>query len=291
MPTPLSSSLISLTPLRMFNGARDVNKGLRHFSDTCSNCRQEGEAYKSGIKIGEIPTPKKQRVSSSALSRKGKEVLTVETSFDWIGCRMEEVVVAYQQNFSIRSIDKSIVEKKVHVERNDQNHVMDRKNVVIMELVFDVFSRRWVEKRPNKDQGGEGDGDKEEGSDDEDDESTDLFHSFFNELKTTVVNRLDHIENFLVSLDSKLRKINYAFNKAGGDVSVGMRMMQKDVDCLLKRATEVTKKAKSSMHVTDEFVDGMDQMVDECERAFYEWNVRKEWKCKTYLNNVNLDVG
>ncbi|KAK9158069.1 hypothetical protein Scep_004643 [Stephania cephalantha] len=227
------------------------------------------------------------------MSRKGKEVLAVETPFDRKGRKMEEAGVAYQQNFSIRC----------------------------------------VEKGPDKDQGGEGDGDREEegygdrkeGSDDEDEESSeidpvrildnynevekevtknmeddflvstpplgdkgrdqegndipvtppvkgsdqskvehaqneptilptftmgslssqqpsDLFRSFFDELKATVENRLDRIEDFLVSLDGGLRKMNDAFNKVVGDVSVGMWIMHKDMDCLLKRATDVGRR-------------------------------------------------
>ncbi|KAK9098048.1 hypothetical protein Syun_025093 [Stephania yunnanensis] len=69
------------------------------------------------------------------------------------------------------SIDKSVIDKDVHVERSDQNHVMDRKNLVMTGLVFDEVSRMWVEKGPDKDQGGEGDGDKEKGSDNVDEKS------------------------------------------------------------------------------------------------------------------------
>ncbi|KAK9104942.1 hypothetical protein Scep_021786 [Stephania cephalantha] len=221
---------------------------------------------------------------------------------------------------------------------------MDRKNSVMMGLVFDEVSRRWVEKGPDKDHNNKGDGDREDGSDDEDEESDEVYpipiinndskvnvesteetgleHSEDGEergveqgenselekevtnnmeddilfstapledgerdqegndipvtppvmdsdqSKATVEYRLDHIKDLLVSLDGRLQKMNDVFNKAGGDVSVGMQTMHKDMDCLLKRATDVEKKTKSSRHVTKEFVDRMESIADECERAF-----------------------
>ncbi|KAK9100482.1 hypothetical protein Scep_023912 [Stephania cephalantha] len=92
---------------------------------------------------------------------------------------------------------------------------------------------------------------------------SDLFHLFFDELKATMENHLDRIEDFLVSLDGKLQKMNDAFNKAAGDVCIGMQTIHKDMDCLPKRATDVEKKMMSSRHVMKEFVDRMDPMVDE----------------------------
>ncbi|KAK9158573.1 hypothetical protein Scep_005147 [Stephania cephalantha] len=211
---------------------------------------KKGKCIKVELKQVESLLLKKQRASSLTMSRKRKEVLAVETPFDRMGCRMEKAVVAYQQNL-IKSMDKFVVES------GHRNHVMDWKNLVMIGLVFYEVSRRWFEKGPNKDQGGEGDGDKEEGSEDENEE---------------------------------LRKINDAFNKVGGDVSVGMWTMQKNMDCLLKRATDVVKRTKLSRHVAKEFINRMDPMVDECEMAFYERCIRKEWKRKTYPDNVNLDA-
>ncbi|KAK9098474.1 hypothetical protein Syun_025519 [Stephania yunnanensis] len=63
---------------------------------------------------------------------------------------------------------------------------------------------------------------------------SDLFHSFFDELKAIVENCLDRIKDFLVSLDGRLRKMNDAFNKAAGDVCIGMQTMHKDLDCFPK---------------------------------------------------------
>ncbi|KAK9093837.1 hypothetical protein Scep_025306 [Stephania cephalantha] len=235
-PNIMFSHLYS-TPLLMFNGARNANKGLRRFSDTRSGCRQEEKTYESGTKAGGIPPPKKQRVSSSAMSRK-------ETERDQEG-----------NDIPVTPLVKGSVQSKVKHAQNESD--------VLLSFTMGASSSQ---------------------------QPSDLFRSLFNELKATVENRFDRIEDFLVSLDGRLQKMNDAFNKAGGDVCVGMRTMHKDTDCLLKRATNVKKKTKSSRHVTKEFIDRMEPMVDECERAFYERNVRKEWKRKTYPDNVNLDA-
>ncbi|KAK9144928.1 hypothetical protein Sjap_004831 [Stephania japonica] len=54
------------------------------------------------------------------------------------------------------------------------------------------------------------------------------------------------------------------------------------------RSNDVVKKTESSSHITKEFVDRMDPMVDECERALYERSVQKQWKRKTYPNNGDM---
>ncbi|KAK9155291.1 hypothetical protein Sjap_002771 [Stephania japonica] len=105
---------------------------------------------------------------------------------------------------------------------------------------------------------------------------------FLDELKATVENLLSCIENFLISLDGEVRQMHDAFSKTGGDVSTGLRMVKMDMDCLLKRANDVAKKAESSSHIMNKFVIRMDPMVDECERVLYGRSIRKQWKRKTY---------
>ncbi|KAK9100480.1 hypothetical protein Scep_023910 [Stephania cephalantha] len=226
------------------------------------------------MKPSASPLPKKQRVNSSlVMSRKGKEVPHLE--FDRMGCRTE-VAVAYQWNLSIM----------------------------------------WVEKGPNKDEGGEGDVGREDGSDDEDEESgevnpvpildndsevrevvkdlmkqgyghcdsiegretvtlpververvnvestqnetklfptctvgafssqqlSNLLRSFLDELKATVENMLDRIENFLISLDGRVQQINGAIFKTGVDVGAVMQMVHNNMSTLLKKAAELRKK-------------------------------------------------
>ncbi|KAK9114535.1 hypothetical protein Syun_021332 [Stephania yunnanensis] len=74
------------------------------------------------------------------------------------------------------------------------------------------FLIRWVEKGSDKDQGGGDMGTEKRG------------------MMMRTRSRL------------RLRNMNGVFNKVGGDVSVGMRTIHKDINCLLKRATDVEKK-------------------------------------------------
>ncbi|KAK9100063.1 hypothetical protein Scep_023493 [Stephania cephalantha] len=62
-----------------------------------------------------------------------------------------------------------------------------------------------------------------------------LLRSFFDELKTTVENMLDRIENFLISLDGRVQKINGAIFKIGRDVGAGMRTVHKDMSTFFEK--------------------------------------------------------
>ncbi|KAK9158572.1 hypothetical protein Scep_005146 [Stephania cephalantha] len=113
-----------------------------------------------------------------------------------------------------RSIDKSVIEREVHVERSDQNHVMEKKNLVMMGLVFHEVSRRWVEKGL---------------------------------IRIRVVREIG-IENmgvmkrkrswvrltpFLSSIMRvRVQQINGAISKTGGDVGAGIQMVRKDMSTL-----------------------------------------------------------
>ncbi|KAK9098472.1 hypothetical protein Syun_025517 [Stephania yunnanensis] len=197
----------------------------------------------------------------------------------------------------------------------------------MMGLAFDKVSRRWVEKGPNKDEDGEGDGGREDGSDDEDEESgkvnfvpildndsevrgyghcdsiegreavtltverveivnvestqnetklfptctigafssqqfSNLLRSFLDELKATVENRLDHI----------------------GAV---MQMVHKNMSTLLKKAAELRKKTKTSRKMMKEFIDRLDHVVEECDRALKDRIMHKKWKSKYQPNKGN----
>ncbi|KAK9168644.1 hypothetical protein Syun_000784 [Stephania yunnanensis] len=222
---------------------------------------KKGKRTKFELKQVEFLLLKKERASSLTMSRKRKEVLAVKTPFDRMGCKMEKVVIVYQHNFLIKSMDKFVVEREMHVKSSHRNHVMDRKNLVMIWLVFYEVTHRWVEKGPDKDQGGERDGDNEKGSEEEDEESGDVEPIPILNNDTEVNDEFAKERGFKHSGDGEER---------GGDVNVGMRTMQKDMDCLLKKATDVANKSKLSRHIIKEFVDRMDPMVDECERAFYE---------------------
>ncbi|KAK9161045.1 hypothetical protein Syun_007386 [Stephania yunnanensis] len=73
----------------------------------------------------------------------------------------------------------------------------------------------------------------------------------------------------ILDVDSEAEglKINDAFTKGGGDVSAGLQTVHKEMDSLLKRASEVAQKMKSSRWITKEFVDRIDPMVDEVRRG------------------------
>ncbi|KAK9157490.1 hypothetical protein Scep_004064 [Stephania cephalantha] len=321
--------------------------------DSPASSRRIGKHVKVETKPVASLLPKKWRVSSSAMSRKGKEVLCVKTPFDRVGCRTEEASVAYQQNFSIRlpkgnfqyynthMIDKSVIEREMHVEKSDRNHVMDMKNLVMMGLVFVEVGRRWVDKGPNKDQSGEGDGDREDVSDDEDEESGEvdpvpildsevqviesaaiesleerdyeqsenldsvntppakevntppaedknnevvdsiieevvkdlMKHGYGHcdsiegrEANTPPVERVGKVNVESTQNETKLfptytmvQQINGAISKIGGDVGAGMHTVHKDMSTLLKKASELGKKAETSKKMMKEFIDRLDR--------------------------------
>ncbi|KAK9158068.1 hypothetical protein Scep_004642 [Stephania cephalantha] len=223
------------------------------------------------------------------LGKKRKFSVSIFTPFDRMGCGTE-AGVAYQQNLSI--------------------------------------SRRLVEKGPNKDKGGEGDGvekmrvmirmrsrgyghcDSIEGREAVtspvervkrvnveytqnetklfptctmgaflSQQSSDLLRSFLDELKATV-DRLDRIKNFLISLDGRVQHINGAISKIGGDVGAGMQTIHKDMSTLLKKAVELRKKVEASRKIMKEFIDRLDPMVEECDRALKDRSARKKRKNK-----------
>ncbi|KAK9128778.1 hypothetical protein Syun_017575 [Stephania yunnanensis] len=63
------------------------------------------------LKPTDFPLPKKQMASCFTSSRKGKEVVALDNLVDMMGCRTEEVVLAYRNNHSTRLVPFPIVEK------------------------------------------------------------------------------------------------------------------------------------------------------------------------------------
>ncbi|KAK9083506.1 hypothetical protein Scep_029977 [Stephania cephalantha] len=56
-----------------------------------------------------------------------------------------------------KSMAKSVVDNKFHVEKSDQNHILDMSNLIMIGLVFDEVTRRWVEKVLERGEGVVGD--------------------------------------------------------------------------------------------------------------------------------------
>ncbi|KAK9148149.1 hypothetical protein Scep_006906 [Stephania cephalantha] len=265
MPVPLSSSLLSLQHhLLMFNSVRDANKGLRRFKATPARfCRHEGEAYKSGSKASGIPSPKKRRALSLAMwVEKGPDK---DRGGEGDGDKEEGMMMRKRSRVRLTPFLSSIMTKKLMLS------LSKRGDLSIVEMgKREVLNREKIREVKGDDQS------KVEHAQNELDvfptftmgassshQPSNLFRLFFGELKATVENILDCIEDILVSLD-------------GGTW----------IAC----SKDIAKKTKSSRHVIKEFVGGMNPMVDECDRAFYEHSVRKKWKCKSYPHNVNLDA-
>ncbi|KAK9094126.1 hypothetical protein Scep_025595 [Stephania cephalantha] len=94
---------------------------------------------------------------------------------------------------------------------------------------------------------------------------SDLLRLFLDELKTTVENRLDRIENFLISLDGEYNKSMVEFLKL--------------VEILVETSRQMTK----------EFIDRLDPVVEEYDRALKDLSVHKKWKSKYQPNKGNHD--
>ncbi|KAK9144888.1 hypothetical protein Sjap_004791 [Stephania japonica] len=244
----------------LFGKSGSMARAIRS-KGSADSLRKIGKCIEVETKPATSPSPKKQRVSSSTTSRKGKDVVVVKTPFDQMGCKTkmavrdnvrsirldmhvdvgrptdltilahfvhilvsrsltprkrshslifhydlflmwcvlkgkkidlayviyhhiksaqshQKVPIPYGMHLTMffKQIDKSVIQRKVHEERSDRNNVLDMKNLVMMGLVFYEITCRWVEKVPGKAQGGEGDGDKQGGNDDEDDKLSQVDH-------------------------------------------------------------------------------------------------------------------
>ncbi|KAK9102800.1 hypothetical protein Sjap_020054 [Stephania japonica] len=82
---------------------------------------------------------------------------------------------------------------------------------------------------------------------------------------------------------------NEAFARAGKDVSAGLQMVHEDMDNLLKKATKVTRNTEAWRKITKEFVDRLDPIVEECNKALNDRMVRKIFKRMWRPKKINID--
>ncbi|KAK9157794.1 hypothetical protein Scep_004368 [Stephania cephalantha] len=68
-----------------------------------------------------------------------------------------------------KSMAKSNMDNELHVEKSYRNHILDRSNLIMMGLIFDEVTRRWVKKVSDKDFVGKRVGNNQGESGDEDD--------------------------------------------------------------------------------------------------------------------------
>ncbi|KAK9107543.1 hypothetical protein Syun_023554 [Stephania yunnanensis] len=141
-------------------------------------------------------------------------------------------------------------------------------------------------------------------------QQNDVLVELILEVKATLESRLDCIEDFIVSLDIRLCQMNEAFSRTSGDVGAGLETLHKDMDydgpnfhklappglnsrrymdSLMKRANEVARKVESSRKITKEFIERLDSMVQECDKALYDRMVHKNWKRTWHPDKVSLD--
>ncbi|KAK9082939.1 hypothetical protein Scep_029410 [Stephania cephalantha] len=120
-------------------------------------------------------------------------------------------------------------------------------------------------------------------------QQNDVLVELIQEVKATLLSRLDRVEDFLIFLDGRLRWMNETFSRTGGDVSAGLETLYKDMDSLMKKANENARKAESSRKITKKFIERLDLMVQECDKAQHDRMVHKNWKRTWHTDKVNLD--
>ncbi|KAK9157486.1 hypothetical protein Scep_004060 [Stephania cephalantha] len=224
----------------MFNTST-ANKGLHHFAEVCSS--------------GGLPHPPRQRSKRSHLqvsSRKGKEIVVVDNPIDLMGFRTNEVVLALQKYPFNKSMAKSIVDNELHVEQIDRNHVLDKSNLIMMGLVFDEITRRWAQKVPNKDLVGEGGGNNQGKSDEDDDMwgGGEPIPILDNDIEP-------EIESLNDTMECRLARVE---------------------DCLLSLNGTVGQRRRGGWQ--KDFINKLDPVEEECNWALNNRRVRKEWKSK-----------
>ncbi|KAK9105352.1 hypothetical protein Scep_022196 [Stephania cephalantha] len=213
-----------------------------------------------------------------------------------------------------RSIDKSVIERDVHVKRSDQNHVMERKKLVMMGWVFDEVSCRWFEKAPNNDEGGEGNGGREDGSNDEDEESSEVDPVLIldNDSEVRVIESAEEREyeqrknfdsvntppvevksnegvDFVIEefIKDQMKQGYGHCDSIEGREAVTPPAVHMDMSTLLKKAAELGKKVETLRKMTKELIDRLDPVVEEFDRALKDWSVCKKWKNKYQPNKHN----
>ncbi|KAK9087141.1 hypothetical protein Syun_029535 [Stephania yunnanensis] len=216
-------------------------------------------------------------------------------------------------------MNKYVIDGEVHFEKSDQKHMMDRSNLTMMGLVFDEVTHRWDEKKPERDQVNEGGWDQRD-NDDEDNkkgegegegEGEDRLDIHIQEndievestkmggYKTNINGDRDGdvvtllwegifmiIESLILKVNEKgdhmgwSRQMSEAIFRTGGDVNAGLETLHKDMYSLMKRANEVAEKVESSSKITKEFIERLNPVVQECNKAPHDRMVCKNWKHK-----------
>ncbi|KAK9083542.1 hypothetical protein Scep_030013 [Stephania cephalantha] len=77
-----------------------------------------------------------------------------------------------------------------------------------------------------------------------------------------------------------LRRMNETYFRTGGDVNADLDTLHKDMYSLMKRANEVAKKVESSRKITKKFIERLDPVVQESNKAPHDRMVRKNSKRK-----------
>ncbi|KAK9118342.1 hypothetical protein Scep_016435 [Stephania cephalantha] len=240
---------------------------------------KKGKRIKVEAKPVDSPPPKKMRATSSGTRNrkevlavekpvdlmgcnktKGNEVLAMDNPVNLMGCRTEESLTAYRTNFVVRDNDD---------EDNEKDEGEDQPDIRLLENDSEVESAKMGGYEPSVDRDMDGNvGDVAMGGNSDDDRITWSMSDFEFLVSTPPIvdevnEKRDHVRG------SEEIVVN---SPVLGDATQGHGHPD-------EKANEVARKVESSRKITKEFVERLDPVVQECDKALHDRMVRKNWKC------------